>query len=89
MQASRPDTDCIGACSKTLVHVARLPCRFGGHMLAAAQRPFTPLSATSAGDLGAIDAKFDVAVSTSCAALDYIVVEDTATAQKCVDMLRR
>lgn len=42
-----------------------------------------------AGDLGAIDAKYDVAVSTSCAALDYIVVDSTGTAQCCVEMLRR
>lgn len=60
-----------------------------GHSLVAVQKPFTPLSVAPAGDLGAIDAKFDVAVSTSCGALDYIVVEDTVTAQKCVDMLRR
>ena len=42
-----------------------------------------------AGDLGAIDAKYDIAVSTSCAALDYIVVDTTGTAQCCVEMLRR
>lgn len=41
------------------------------------------------GDLGAIDAKYDIAVSTSCAALDYVVVDNTATAQSCVEMLRR
>ena len=41
-----------------------------------------------AGDLGAIDAKYDIAVSTSCAALDYVVVDNTATAQCCVEMLR-
>ena len=41
------------------------------------------------GDLGAIDAKYDIAVSTSCAALDYVVVDTTATAQCCVEMLRR
>lgn len=40
------------------------------------------------GDLGAIDAKYDIAVSTSCAALDYVVVDNTATAQSCVEMLR-
>lgn len=43
----------------------------------------------AAGDLGAIDAKYDIAVSTSCAALDYIVVDNTATAQCCVELLRR
>ena len=33
------------------------------------------------GDLGAIDARYDVAVSTACPALDYIVVETTSDAQ--------
>lgn len=42
----------------------------------------------AAGDLGAIDAKFDVAVSTAAPALDYVVVADTAAAQKCVELLR-
>ncbi len=41
------------------------------------------------GDLGAIDAKYDIAVSTSCGALDYVVVDNTGTAQCCVEMLRR
>ncbi|KAH7671753.1 Structural maintenance of chromosomes protein [Dioscorea alata] len=41
------------------------------------------------GDLGAIDAKYDVAISTACAGLDYIVVETTASAQACVELLRR
>ena len=40
------------------------------------------------GDLGAIDAKYDVAVSTACGALDYVVVETTADAQACVAHLR-
>ena len=40
------------------------------------------------GDLGAVDARYDVAASTSSGALDYIVVDDTATAQKCVLLLR-
>ena len=40
------------------------------------------------GDLGAVDKRFDVAASTSSGALDYIVVNDTAAAQKCVSMLR-
>ncbi|XP_065854959.1 structural maintenance of chromosomes protein 4-like [Euphorbia lathyris] len=33
--------------------------------------------------------KYDVAVSTACSGLDYIVVETTATAQACVELLRR
>ncbi|KAK0583746.1 hypothetical protein LWI29_002474 [Acer saccharum] len=41
------------------------------------------------GDLGAIDAKYDVAISTACPGLDYIVVETTGAAQACVDLLRR
>ncbi|EIE19557.1 RecF/RecN/SMC protein [Coccomyxa subellipsoidea C-169] len=40
------------------------------------------------GELGAIDAKFDVAVSTAAPALDYVVVDDTASAQACVELLR-
>ncbi|XP_073144785.1 structural maintenance of chromosomes protein 4 [Henckelia pumila] len=40
------------------------------------------------GDLGAIDAKYDVAISTACHGLDYIVVETTAAAQACVELLR-
>ena len=41
-----------------------------------------------AGDLAAIDAKYDIAVSTAAAALDYIVVDDTPAAQRCVELLR-
>ncbi|XP_020239065.1 structural maintenance of chromosomes protein 4 [Cajanus cajan] len=41
------------------------------------------------GDLGAIDAKYDVAISTACPGLDYIVVETTNAAQACVELLRR
>ncbi|GLJ12037.1 hypothetical protein SUGI_0182570 [Cryptomeria japonica] len=40
------------------------------------------------GDLGAIDAKYDVAVSTACGGLDFIVVETTSSAQACVELLR-
>lgn len=40
------------------------------------------------GSLGAIDQKYDVAVSTAAPALDYIVVEDAESAQKCVRLLR-
>ncbi|KAE9590353.1 putative structural maintenance of chromosomes protein [Lupinus albus] len=41
------------------------------------------------GDLGAIDAKYDIAISTACSGLDYIVVETTNAAQACVELLRR
>lgn len=40
------------------------------------------------GDLGSIDKQYDVAASTASGALDYIVVEDTPTAQRCVELLR-
>ncbi|CAH1781989.1 unnamed protein product [Owenia fusiformis] len=41
------------------------------------------------GDLGAIDDKYDVAISTACGALDNIVVDSINTAQKCVEYLKR
>ncbi|ONK68794.1 uncharacterized protein A4U43_C05F16100 [Asparagus officinalis] len=41
------------------------------------------------GDLGAIDERYNVAISTACPGLDYIVVETTAAAQACVELLRR
>lgn len=40
------------------------------------------------GDLGAIDAQYDVAISTACSALDNIVVETTEAGQACVQYLR-
>ncbi|RNA08757.1 Structural maintenance of chromosomes 4 [Brachionus plicatilis] len=40
------------------------------------------------GDLGAIDQKYDIAVSTACGALDSIVVDNIDTAQKCVEYLK-
>ncbi|XP_034945801.1 structural maintenance of chromosomes protein 4-like [Chelonus insularis] len=40
------------------------------------------------GDLGAIDAKYDVAVSTACKPLDNIVVDTVNTAQACIQFLR-
>ena len=36
------------------------------------------------GDLGAIDQRYDVAVSTACGALDNIVCRSTEDAQVCV-----
>lgn len=39
------------------------------------------------GDLGAIDRQYDVAVSTAGPALDYMVVADTASAQRCNGIL--
>ncbi|OQS04276.1 structural maintenance of chromosomes protein 4 [Thraustotheca clavata] len=58
-----------------------------------AARPGFPLDGAGLlgrlGDLGAIDEKYDVAISTACGALDNLVVETTSGAQRCVDHLRR
>eukprot|EP00727_Mastigamoeba_balamuthi_P004554 m51a1_g14097 putative structural maintenance of chromosomes protein 4 (1237) ;mRNA; f:82387-87578 len=40
------------------------------------------------GDLGAIDKKYDVAISSACGALDNIVVETTEAGERCVEYLR-
>lgn len=41
------------------------------------------------GDLGTIDEKYDVAISTACGALDHIVVDTMQTAVKCVEYLKK
>lgn len=41
------------------------------------------------GDLGTINEKYDVAVSTACAALDHIVVDSMDTAMQCVNYLKK
>ncbi|XP_073435068.1 structural maintenance of chromosomes protein 4 [Dendrobates tinctorius] len=41
------------------------------------------------GDLGAINEKYDVAISSSCGALDNIVVDTIDTAQECVNFLKK
>ncbi|KAI1709339.1 SMC proteins flexible hinge domain-containing protein [Ditylenchus destructor] len=41
------------------------------------------------GDLGAIEEKYDVAVSTTCGLLDYIVVDTVETAQVCIEYLKK
>lgn len=41
------------------------------------------------GDLGTVDAKYDVAISTACSQLDFIVVDTTETAQRCIEVLRQ
>lgn len=41
------------------------------------------------GDLGAIDVKYDVAVSTAGGPLDHIVVDTVDTAQECIEFLKR
>ncbi|KAI0242617.1 Structural maintenance of chromosomes protein 4 [Massospora cicadina] len=40
------------------------------------------------GSLGVIDAKYDVAISTACPQLNYIVVDTIKTAQECTKFLR-
>jgi structural maintenance of chromosome 4 len=40
------------------------------------------------GDLGAIDAKYDVAISTACGALNWLVVDTAEGAQQCVEYMR-
>ncbi|XP_044535971.1 structural maintenance of chromosomes protein 4-like [Gracilinanus agilis] len=41
------------------------------------------------GDLGAIDEKYNIAISSCCSALDYIVVNTIDTAQICVNFLKK
>ncbi|XP_044758906.1 structural maintenance of chromosomes protein 4 [Coccinella septempunctata] len=41
------------------------------------------------GDLGAIDQKYDVAISTACGPLDNIVVDSVSTAQWCIEFLKQ
>jgi structural maintenance of chromosome 4 len=41
------------------------------------------------GDLGSIDPKYDIAISTACPQLNFMVVEDVQTGQQCLDLLRR
>lgn len=41
------------------------------------------------GDLGGIDAKYDVAISTCCGRLDNIVVDTVNTAQACIEYLKQ
>ncbi|CAD6227695.1 GSCOCG00001375001-RA-CDS [Cotesia congregata] len=40
------------------------------------------------GDLGGIDAKYDIAVSTACGPLDNIVVDTVETAEACINFLK-
>ncbi|XP_018323917.1 structural maintenance of chromosomes protein 4 [Agrilus planipennis] len=40
------------------------------------------------GDLGAIDAEYDIAISTACGPLDNIVVDTVETAQRCIEFLK-
>ncbi|KAI8873183.1 RecF/RecN/SMC protein [Ramicandelaber brevisporus] len=40
------------------------------------------------GDLGTIDSKYDVAISTACPQLEHILVENVPAAEQCLDFLR-
>ncbi|KAK4985459.1 Structural maintenance of chromosomes protein 4 [Elasticomyces elasticus] len=41
------------------------------------------------GNLGAIEQKYDVAISTACPALDNLVVDSVEVGQQCIDYLRK
>ncbi|KAI5806229.1 putative nuclear condensin complex subunit Smc4 [Geopyxis carbonaria] len=41
------------------------------------------------GSLGAIDKKYDVAISTACPALENLIVETIESAQQCIEYLRK
>ena len=41
------------------------------------------------GNLGAIDQKYDVAISTACPSLDNLVVDSVDVGQQCIDYLRK
>ncbi|GFY87733.1 structural maintenance of chromosome 3 [Actinidia rufa] len=47
------------------------------------------LKIVQAKEMNEIKVKYDVAISTACPGLDYIVVETTIAAQACVELLRR
>ena len=40
------------------------------------------------GDLGAIDERYDCAITTACGCLDHIVVDSVASGEKCLEFLR-
>ncbi|KAH9505175.1 Structural maintenance of chromosomes protein 4 [Bulinus truncatus] len=41
------------------------------------------------GDLGGIDAQYDVAISTACGSLDHIVVDTIDTGKRCIEFLKQ
>ena len=41
------------------------------------------------GNLGSIDEKFDVAISTACPSLEHMVVDDVEVGQQCIEYLRK
>ena len=58
-----------------------------------ASRPGGPLAKVGLlgrlGDLAAIHADYDVAISTACGMLDHLVIQTTAGAQRCLEFLRQ
>ena len=40
------------------------------------------------GDLGQIDFRYDIAISTVCRSLNHVVIDTAETAHKCIRMLR-
>lgn len=40
------------------------------------------------GDLGTIGEEYDIAISTGCGLLDYIVVDTVETGEKCIQFLK-
>ncbi|XP_047101961.1 structural maintenance of chromosomes protein 4-like [Schistocerca piceifrons] len=59
------------------------------HLMQCKAKGFVPGLFGRLGDLGAIDKKYDVAISTACGQLDHIVVDTVRTAQKCIELLRQ
>ena len=60
-----------------------------GEVLKAAKGPLKAAGVCGRlGDLGAVDAAYDVAASTAADMLDYVVVETAAGGQKCIEFLR-
>lgn len=47
------------------------------------------LPSRTAGDLAAIDERYDIAISTACGQLKDILVEDLQAARRCVQYLRQ
>src|SRR6185369_10202444 len=51
--------------------------------------PCTCILKDRLGNLGVIDDKYDVAISTACSSLEYIVVDAVECGQSCIEYLRR
>jgi structural maintenance of chromosome 4 len=77
------------ASKRDAAHAARSAGAAAAALRDARSRGVIPGFRGRLGDLGVIDARFDVAVSAACPALDNFVVDDTAAAQACVSLLRK